>query len=178
MRLDARQRRDALSGMEVSQWSDKICRILEEQPCFMEPENICFYYPLGNEVNLLPLAERALQSGKRVSFPRVSGDDMEFYQVSDLQEFAEGAFHVMEPTSRDVMGGDALVFVPGLLFDGRGGRMGYGKGYYDRYFSRHMGCRKIGVCYEMQFIRQVPCNRYDVLMDDVVTEQGIRFRGK
>ena len=117
-----------MSGMEVSQWSDKICRILEEQPCFMEPENICFYYPLGNEVNLLPLAERALQSGKRVSFPRVSGDDMEFYQVSDLQEFAEGAFYVMEPISRDVMGGDALVFVPGLLFDGRGGRMGYGKG--------------------------------------------------
>lgn len=173
MRLDARQRRDALSGEKIAQWSDKICRILQEQPCYMESENICFYYPLGSEVNLLPLAERALESGKRISFPRVSGDDMEFYRVSDLQEFAEGAFHVMEPTSQDVMDGDALVFVPGLLFDGCGGRMGYGKGYYDRYFSGRTGCRKVGVCYEMQFIRKVPCNKYDVLMDAVVTEQGI-----
>lgn len=174
IRMDARQKRDALSEEKIAQWSEQICKTLQEQSFFKDANHICFYYPLGNEVNLLSLAKRAMELGKHISFPCVQGSDMAFYQVYDLQDFAEGAFHVMEPVSRDEMCiDDALVLVPGLVFDSRGGRMGYGKGYYDRFFAKYPQCLKIGVCYEMQFIREAPCNRYDIFMDMVVTEQRI-----
>lgn len=173
IRSEARQNRDLLSQAQIRLWSDMICENLQKQPFFKAAETIYFYYPLGSEVNLLPLAQRAMDLGKQAAFPRVNGSEMAFYQVSSLEEFAEGAFHVMEPVGDDVMDRTAaLVFVPGLIFDSQGNRMGYGKGYYDRYFARYPDCRKVGICYGMQRISRVPCGEFDIPMDMVVTECG------
>ncbi|MCI8299087.1 MAG: 5-formyltetrahydrofolate cyclo-ligase [Lachnospiraceae bacterium] len=174
IRLSFGQKRNALSETEVRLRSEKICDMLQQQYWFQKAEKICFYYPLGKEVNLLPLAAAALALGKQTAFPRVNGADMEFYQVHDLSEFAPGTFGVMEPVGREkVSAENGLVLVPGLVFDREGGRMGYGKGYYDRYFSRVPACCKLGVCFEMQLISQTPCDRHDIFMDGVVTEQRI-----
>lgn len=174
IRAEMKEKRNSIAKVTAVQWSGEICRALQEQPFFKEAGTVCFYYPLGSEVNLLPLAKQALVWEKHIAFPRVLGSDMEFYRVSDLKEFAEGAFHVMEPTGGNVVCiEDALVFVPGLVFDEYGSRMGYGKGYYDKYFARYPDCFKIGICYEMQMIPEVPCNKYDASMNKVVTEQGV-----
>lgn len=174
LRADMKRKRDALSWEERKRWSDGICRNLQGQPFFRDAETACFYYPLGSEANLLPLAQAALDLGKQAAFPRVVGNGMEFYRVKSLKEFAEGAFHVMEPMGNEIVREkEMLVFVPGLVFDERGSRMGYGKGYYDRYFARAPHCLKIGVCYKMQLVSQVPCGEYDIRMDAVAAEQGI-----
>ncbi len=174
LRADARRRRDALSYEDIRGWSNEICRVLGEQPTFQDARTVCFYYPLGSEASLLPLAKAALALGKQAAFPRVAGNDMDFYRVLSLEGFSAGAFHVMEPVGDTVVREQGmLVFVPGLAFDGQGGRMGYGKGYYDKYFARTPCCRKIGVCYEMQIVSQVPCGDFDVRMDAVATERGI-----
>lgn len=173
IRSEAKQKRAALSQAQVRRWSGMICEALQIQPFFQEAEVVYFYYPLENEADLLPLAQEALDLGKQAAFPRVDGRDMAFYCVSDLKEFSEGAFHVMEPVSGSIMDRtDALVFVPGLVFDCHGNRMGYGKGYYDRYFAKYPSCRKIGICYRMQMIPQVPCGEFDIPMDMVFTECG------
>ena len=65
------------------------------------------------------------------------------------------------------------VLVPGLAFDAQGRRMGYGKGYYDKYFARYSECIKVGICYAVQIIDEVPTSQYDITMDAVATEQGI-----
>lgn len=174
LRTAAKQKRDALSQKEITRWSGEICRILEKQTFFKESGIICFYYPLGSEVDLLPLAQKAVDLGKQAAFPRVKGSEMKFYRVSDLEGFAEGAFHVMEPVGGEAIDSEeALVLVPGLIFDEYGNRMGYGKGYYDRYFAKYPGCRKIGVCYRMQVVTNIPCGEYDIPMEAVVTEYGI-----
>lgn len=173
LRTAAKQKRDALSQTEIARWSGEICRVLAEQPDFRESETIFFYYPLGSEVNLIPLAQKALDLGKQVAFPRVKGSEMEFYLVPDLKRFVEGAFHVMEPVGGEAIESEeALALVPGLIFDNYGNRMGYGKGYYDRYFARYPGCRKIGICYGMQVVPNVPCEEHDIPMEAVVTEYG------
>lgn len=177
LRTAAKQKRDALSPEKAAGWSGEICNILQAQTFFREAETVFFYYPLGNEVNLLSLAQTALDLGKQTAFPRVNGSDMEFYRVTDLDAFVEGTFHVMEPSGGEVIcGKDALVLIPGLAFDASGNRMGYGKGYYDRYFARYPGCQKIGVCYEMQIVAEVPCGLYDIPMDAVVTEKIEKWR--
>ncbi len=174
LRLSFRQKRNDLSKSEISYMSEKICDVIQRQYCYKKTDKICFYYPLGTEVNILPLAAAALKLGKQAAFPRVDGDTMEFYQVHDLSEFVKGAFGIMEPAGREKMGAEnGLILVPGLVFDTKGGRIGYGKGYYDRYFARYPLCCRLGICYEMQLVPQVPCDQHDVLMDGVVTEQGV-----
>lgn len=175
LRADMKRKRDGLNQEARKRWSDEICNNLQDQPAFQNAETVCFYYPLGSEANLLPLARTALALGKQVAFPRVEGSEMAFYRVLSLDDFAQGAFHVMEPVSNKIIcEPEMLVFVPGLAFDEQGSRMGYGKGYYDRYFARNLLCYKIGVCYKMQLSSQVPCGKYDIRMDAVATEQGIR----
>ena len=175
LRVVLKRRRELLSPKETQQLSAKICENLQNQPSFLQADTVYFYYPLNTEANLLLLAEKALSMGKQIAFPRVNGTKMDFYQVNSLTEFTEGTFHVMEPTGQQkICQKDPLVLVPGLAFDLQGRRMGYGKGYYDKYFARYPDCMKIGICYAMQIIDEVPTSQYDIPMDAVATEQGWR----
>ena len=168
--------RARLSQNQVQKASLEIAAKVQVCSWFRQAEWVYFYYPLGKEVNLLPLAQQALERGMQIAFPRVEGNEMGFYQVSSLADFREGSFHVMEPTGKHaIQEKSPLVFVPGVGFDLHGTRMGYGKGYYDRYFSRCPHCHKIGIAHSVQLVEQLPKDPFDVPMDAIVTEQDIYF---
>lgn len=139
--------------------------------------DICVYgyYPCQKEVSLFPLYDWMLEQKIPLAFPRVSGDNMEFYQVHSMQDFEEGAFHIMEPAEglRLAESEYAFCMVPGSAFDRLGNRYGYGKGYYDRYFSVHRNLYRIGVAYENQIEERIPSERFDVKMQALATETGI-----
>lgn len=169
-----KQKRSSLTLCQAMGRSDKICREIREFPWFLQAETICFYHPIGREVDLLPLAKEALALGRDVAFPRVEGKEMEFYQVDSLDGFVEGSFHVMEPAAGTPMAKPGmLVLVPGVGFAQDGSRMGYGGGYYDRYFARHRDCLKIGVAYSFQLVEGLEPEAHDIPMDGVVTEEGV-----
>lgn len=173
IRARLKQERDGLSAREAKGMSDKICKGIRTQPWYLQAKTICFYYPLGREADLLPLAGEALALGRNVAFPRVAGKEMEFYKVGSLGDFEEGSFHVMEPVGQThVSEPGMLVLVPGVGFARDGSRMGYGGGYYDRYFARHKDCLKIGVAYSFQLTEGLEPEAHDISMDGVVTEEG------
>ncbi len=173
-----KKRRESLSPLQVQGFSEKICQNIRMQPWFLQAGTVCFYYPLGHEVSLLPLAREALEDGKEVAFPRVEGKGMEFFRVNSLEEFQEGSFHVMEPTgSVPVTEPEALALVPGVGFDAYGNRLGYGGGYYDRYFASHPRMVKVGAAYGLQVVGRLEQGEYDVPMDGIVTEEGISYAG-
>lgn len=158
----------ALSSSEIT---DRLIKNLE----FDDYDEYFFYYPLPGEISLLPFAAQVLSIGKRIYFPRVSGAEMEFFRVHDLNaDFIEGAFHVMEP-----VGGEtpsfvrAVCFLPGLAFDGSLNRLGHGAGYYDKYLAVHPNLKKIAICGNRFFLPEVPVDEHDVPMDAVVTETTI-----
>lgn len=175
IRAELKKKRNTLTSEQHKSYSriicEKIWNIIEKE----KTEIVYCYYPLGNEADVLPLAEKALKEGRKVAFPRTNGETMEFYQVTCLTEFQEGAFHIMEPLGGyplDVK--NPLVVVPGLGFDKDKNRIGYGKGFYDRYFARFPSCRKIGAAYEAQIIDYIPTDKYDTKMDIIITEgEGI-----
>ena len=171
-------------------WSGRICEQLMQWELFLQAKTIFFYYPLGNEVDLLEAADMAIHLGKQVVFPKTEGDRIQFYQVEDLSEFCEGYFHVMEPVSEKLFVEDAensadgqpmLVLVPGVAFDRQKCRMGYGGGYYDRYLAKLTeGLRagseppvKLGIAYQCQIAEKIPANSTDVPMDYILTEAGM-----
>lgn len=174
IRQTYREMRNHLTKEQVQEWSERICTRLLESELFQKAEGICFYYPLGNEVDLLSVANEALKQGKCISFPRTEGADIRFYQVEDLMDFKEGCFHVMEPVSDKFFAIERpLILTPGLVFDEQKNRMGYGKGYYDRYAAGMPEAVKVGIAYEMQLTEAVPVDSFDIPMDHIITEERI-----
>lgn len=157
----------------------QICRMLQGYfTGYMEKARrfgIFGYYPLGSEVSLLPLYEWLLTRQIPLAFPRVSGNAMEFYRVVSMGDFEEGAFHVMEPLlhCQRAAWDRAYTLTPGSVFDRAGNRIGYGKGYYDRYFSAHPMLLRVGIAYERQIEEKIPAERMDVRMHTLVTEAGV-----
>ena len=135
------------------------------------------YYPHGREASLILFYEWLLENEVPLAFPKVSGETMEFYQVFSMDEFEEGAFHIMEPkeSCKKATFERAFCFVPGSVFDRAGNRLGYGKGYYDRYFAEHKDLYRIGIAYESQIEEEIPSEKGDIAMHALATENGIRF---
>lgn len=168
--------RDSMETSLAHQLSAQISGQIQNWDIYQSAEKIYFYYPLGNEVSLLPVIDHALSSGRRIAFPKVHGTYMAFYEVRKLDELAQGCFHVMEPLSDGrcpVLWQDALCFVPGTAFDLAGGRFGYGRGYYDRYFAKKAGCTLAGCAYAGQITDKLPTGQWDQSMDYLISEQGI-----
>lgn len=168
--------RAQMSSDEVRQKSRRICEMLVEEPWYQECDIIYGYYPLGNEVDCRSVLVQALAEGKRVALPRMAEQcSMDFYEITSLEQVAEGGFHVMEPIATCPMMQEqrAVVLVPGVVFDPSGNRYGYGKGYYDRYFERFPELYKVALAYENQMEQELEVLDTDVKMDSVCTEEQI-----
>lgn len=135
------------------------------------------------EVDTRNLIRQALADGKKVAVPRcVPGTrSMEFFFINSLDELQPGAFGVLEPDPSiheklaDLSSG--LCLVPAFSYDWQGYRLGYGKGYYDRFLSR-FGGDIIGICYSDCVQRSLPHGRFDRPVDLLVTEKYLRRTGK
>jgi 5-formyltetrahydrofolate cyclo-ligase len=148
---------------------------------------ILFFLSTDREIDTFPLMEAAFAGKKEVYVPQIKGEELGFYRIySPAGPWREGAFGIREPENPEK--GDALkegegaflVLVPGLAFDLRGGRMGHGKGYYDRFFAgldarrgKTRGAKKnytaLGLCLDAQIISQVPMESQDKVMDALCT---------
>ena len=124
----------------------------------------------GTELSLLPLIQWLLDTGRRVALPKTDGDNMDFYEIQDLNEVRKGQFGVMEPIGEQkVCWEDAICLTPGVGFSIDGGRIGHGAGYYDRYFERHPRLLKVGIAYEFQIVDHIPTEVTDIPLQWIVT---------
>ena len=134
---------------------------------------IALYKPLSNEVNINDLINYSLECGKIVLLPRVVRENIVFIKVDNYTEYDKSNFGVIEPIYKkdNIYNGNIdLVIVPGLGFDKDYKRIGYGKGYYDK-FLKNKDTIKIGVCFHEQFLDNVIVNKNDVLMNLVITDK-------
>lgn len=161
-------------------YSKAIASSITEQPWYRDTEQFLVYSAIQSEVNLATLYENALSSGKKLYFPKVSGETMEFYQIDRMEQLCAGVFHVMEPDIEHLdlkkyerMQDTVPILVPGVAFSGSGGRIGYGKGYYDRYLAEHQELMPFGIAYACQLVDEIEAEPQDVAMHAVVTEEEI-----
>lgn len=175
LRTEYKKKRNEMQKEKKDALSAEICGHILGSRLYQDAETIFVYYPLGNEVSLLPVIDDSFLNGKKIAFPKVEGEDIVFYQVNDLKGLKEGAFHVMEP-SAGVMADekDALALIPGVVFDMDGNRIGYGKGFYDRFLGKYPELTTLGIAYEFQLVESFEADMRDKKMDYLVTELGIR----
>ncbi|HIZ87954.1 MAG TPA: 5-formyltetrahydrofolate cyclo-ligase [Candidatus Coprenecus pullistercoris] len=151
-------------------------------PEFCKAENILFYWAMPDEVHTQEAVMKCVAEGKNVFLPVVDGDNLRIRRFSGKASLVPGeSYSIPEPDcgSEEVRIQDIdLVVVPGVAFDATGGRMGRGKGFYDRLLagasdSCQGGPYKVGVCFDFQMVDAVPREPHDMLMDAVVSETGI-----
>ena len=160
--------------------SRSIIRSLLNHKEFQKADKILIYLSKDGEVSTDDLLGRAFELGKRVCVPVVDRGSDEL-RVSELPgpdiSFRLGAFGVREPAEQDLnfLPPDQidLVVAPGLAFDRRGGRIGYGKGYYDRLLSR-LGSHvpRISLAFDFQVLDTVPQDESDIQVDVIITEKN------
>ncbi len=146
---------------------------------------LLLYYPVKSEIDIRPLIENALSAGKRVALPRCESNTsvMHFHYINSLSDLTEGRFGIMEPSEdaelfdRQNLCGPTAVIIPALAYDKLGYRLGYGKGFYDRYFSTP-GISTVGLIYSDFLADKLPHGRYDIAVDLLVSEKEVRIVDK
>lgn len=148
--------------------SDQILAKLEQHPDFVKAEKVMLYNALPDEVQTLNFLEK-WHLRKRIILPTVVGDDIIPVEYAKETTFAVGDFNILEPQNEPYTGDFDLIIVPGVAFDRMGNRLGRGKGYYDRFLSRYLNVKRIGICFGFQLVDEVPAEPFDIRMDEVIT---------
>jgi 5-formyltetrahydrofolate cyclo-ligase len=151
------------------------------------------YVGLRSELDTAVLIEHCWRSGLAVAAPRCEPDGVTMtpFWIRSWDELIPGAFGIREPNPATAVKCEEAfvpdaVLVPGLAFDQQGGRLGYGAGFYDRYYDRLRSLVPIeedmslwaGCCFETQLVSAVPMDRHDARMDAIVTEQQVYWSGR
>ncbi len=151
-------------------------------PDFGRAGTVATYVGVKSEVTTANLLRAAMSVGARIAVPCREGGDLALYAIEMLGELEEASFGLREPAARVRADPDRrvapetvdLLVVPGVAFDRRGGRIGYGRGYYDRLLAR---CRpdalRVGLAFECQLVEAIPMGPADQPMDLVVTEADV-----
>jgi len=187
LRYNMNNARNTLTNVQREQWSNEAIRHMTQKLESMRINNFLVYISFRSELNTRSLIEWGWNKGIQVLVPRCDPNDysMDIYPLEDWDELASGSYGIEEPNpmrisalSREYV--PEVIIVPGLAYDRLGGRLGYGRGYYDRLYERlqpyvdHKGAPILmGLGYEMQVVNKVPMDRHDAMLDILVTENGI-----
>jgi len=175
LRRQAKAYRISLDKDKKAEFDKKISNKLQNLWQYRESNVILIYMSSDIEVSTRTVIERALADGKRVFLPRCTDADnqLEFFEIKDFSSLEKRAFNLLEPIYdegkklRDF--NEGLCVVPALLFDRRGYRIGYGKGYYDSFLSSFGGLT-VGLCYDENLMDTVPYNDRDIKVRTVLTQ--------
>jgi 5-formyltetrahydrofolate cyclo-ligase len=180
LRISLLAKRSALDPVERQAHDEAILRHLTAMPEVQAAETILLYLDFRGEPSSDAMIRWGLAAGKRICAPKTIVAERRLIpiRITDADDLVIGAYDIREP--RDAEGArmeaaeiDAVI-LPGVGFDRRGGRLGYGGGYYDRFLPQlREGVPKIAVAYEVQVLPEVPLEPHDMQLDALVTEAGV-----
>ncbi len=152
-------------------------RLLNSQS-YKSTNILLVYVSKGIEIDTIEIIENARKDGKRIVVPycRTDTTDLDFYYISSLDDLSPGTFGVLEPDPAKSVKFEeydrGLCIVPALCYDMKGYRLGFGKGYFDRFLARYSGAT-VGIGYSFQIKRSLWHGRYDRPVDQVITDRNI-----
>ena len=178
-RLTRREARLAIEGLSLGQAaedSQAVCRLILESTAWQEAGQAMLYMPISGEIDVKALIENGLETGKTIALPRFSVEKNGYgaCAIANLGDLVPGKFGIPEPSpgsqKMDTKQLD-LAIVGGVAFDGLGGRLGRGGGFFDRLLA-DIPAKICGVCFDQQVYPDVSLERHDVKMDMIATPSG------
>ena len=173
-RRNAQEDKDGLSRQIVARFL--------ALPEYQAAGTVMFYLDVRSEVRTRHSLTDALASGKRIVVPYCVDGELELFHLQAVDELDVGMYKILEPRADlrplpekrvDVRELD-LIMVPGVAFDGRGARMGHGKGYYDKLLEHaRPDAPLVALAFECQLFAEIPVQEHDIFMDKIITERAI-----
>ena len=164
------EKRDAISAELRDILSKNIHQNLKHISSYINSQNIACYFPIGSEVDTYAIMLDILRQNKCLLLPRIVNDNLMFYNVPSLEKLEKGNFGIMEPKDSCKKAAEInCVLIPTVGVSKAGIRLGYGKGYYDRFLSS-TNAVKISLTYSKQIIKSIPSDSHDIKMNWIITE--------
>ncbi|MDZ5762356.1 5-formyltetrahydrofolate cyclo-ligase [Candidatus Cyrtobacter comes] len=138
--------------------------------------SVAGYYPINGEVDILYMLKQLYTEGYEISLPVIDSDDRLKFRFWDAVNLTEGKYGIMEPSKNFQITVPDIILTPLVAFDRCCNRIGYGKGYYDRFFFNSNSYKKIGIAYSFQEVASINIEEYDAKMDCIITENSIVIR--
>ena len=163
--------------MPLKKWSDAGQIIVEKlisHPLFVMADEIYCYVDCKGEVYTSDIFITAWKMGKKTAAPRIENGKMEFYYIERFGDLDLGTYGIPEPiTTEKANGKNVLVIMPGIAFDANKNRIGFGKGFYDKYLEKHLDYRRIALAFSMQIVENIPADAHDIRPEVIITEEQI-----
>lgn len=189
LRREILARRDKMDPKERREKSSQICRQLCSLPQFTDADILLAFASYGSEVETDGIIEEALTAQKKVYLPRVEGEELQFYRILLMEDLKTGYKGIREPEpakeralelTKEALQ-QTLLLVPGVVFDKSGGRIGYGKGFYDRFLQRleqadvlsYIKLLAIGFSLQLTENDTIPMEHTDRRIPQLLTEDGL-----
>lgn len=179
LRKEILRKRDNLESSVKEKMDMAIQEKFFSSEYYKNAEKIFIYISYGSEIDTKSMINRALSEGKKIYVPRTIFKDkiMDAVEIKSFDNLIEDRYGILEPSfEEEAVNPDDidLIVVPGTAFDKNGGRMGYGAGYYDRYFKKIINKSrivKLALTYDFQVLDYIPMEDHDVPMDIIYTEE-------
>lgn len=172
LRKQMLEKRTKLNLVEQRLARDGIMEKLFSLKEFKSAKTVCFYISKDQEVATKQMIKNALKLGKKVLVP-VTNQHIELVEFTSFEDLAPGAFGVLEPKTKNKTDAEPeIIIVPALAFDLDCHRLGYGKGYYDKFLKTTKAMR-IGIAYDFAIVDVLPRHEHDIAMDLIITDNRI-----
>jgi len=187
LRKSLLKKRCGLSKEDCRKLSKIVCKRLTELEIYKHADTVFAYSSIRNEVSCDYLIEKALSDGKKIALPKVINSDndneMHFFYCNEQENLEEGFMGISEPkedySNLAVPSENTLIILPGIAFGRNFGRIGYGKGFYDRYLSLYEeNVQSVAVCYDFQLLDTIPTDEHDIPSNAIVTPRETLIRGE
>lgn len=179
LRQELKQRRASLPAAERALHSAAIAERLFELEAVRQGQRFFCYISYGTEVDTHAILKRLLAEGKAVAVPRIMGTErMEALCFESWQDLAPGQLGILTPTGNRLMPDPFDVAItPGLGFTEQGQRIGFGRGYYDRWFASHQVGLRVALGFEIQLLERIPTDEHDIRVQRILTERRVIVTG-
>ena len=181
LRKEILTKRSILDAVEKEEKDRKILDRFYDSNYYREAKNIFIYISYDSEINTKGIIKKALMDNKKIYVPRTEFKTrlMDAVKITSLDNLIESEYGILEPSVEEPHidpNEIDLIVVPGVAFDRNGGRMGYGAGFYDRYFKKISENNvkkviKLALAYDFQILEKIPMNEQDVPVNYIITEK-------
>lgn len=175
--------RKNINVVEKEEMDNKILDKFYKSEYYRKSKKIFIYISYDSEINTKGIINKALKDNKKIYVPRTEFKTrlMDAVEITSLDNLVESEYGILEPSIKQphINPNEIdLIVVPGVAFDKQGGRMGYGAGFYDRYFKKinednMKKITKLALAYDFQIIEKVPMDEQDIPVNCVITENEV-----
>ncbi|GAA0067459.1 MAG: 5-formyltetrahydrofolate cyclo-ligase [Clostridium perfringens] len=179
LRKEIKLKRENIDRDTKLRADEKIRKTLLESDIYKNSKVVFIYVNMDSEVNTVEIIKELLASDKKVAVPKVipvslKERQMKALKIESLLQLNEsGAFGILEPSieCEDISEEVDLIIIPGLAFDLKGNRLGYGGGFYDRFLSKYPNSKRVALCYDFQVFDEIPHEFFDEKVDLIISEE-------